>query len=74
MNMTLNEKFEFLDARNLTGPELRIAARTALACGDLALAARLREFHDADVEARDAETDQARRAINARNAYFRGVR
>lgn len=46
MMKTTTEKLETLDVATMTSREIRIAAKTAIVCGDLALAAALREEHD----------------------------
>lgn len=53
--MSTDEKLDFLRASRLSRRDLRMAAKVASACGDLALAQRLRELHDADKEAARAE-------------------
>jgi hypothetical protein len=68
---TLAEQIEFLNVGGLTGPELCLAARVASACGDLQLARKLREIHDADVFARRSEmTASIRRSNEGPHGYF----
>lgn len=45
--MTLTEQLDRLQVQEMTLKEIRLAALTASVCGDQALAAALRQAHDA---------------------------
>jgi hypothetical protein len=64
---TLAEQIDFLNVEGMTGPELCLAAKVASACGDLRLASKIRDLHDANKAARKAEMHESIRRANASN-------